>query len=113
MPKRTRSQRSGLRGEAFVAKIVSDAGFIWNGRQRDFGIDGDIEVVDREGEMTGASVLAQVKGTEVGFPGESDTGFRFICKEDQINYWLRCGQPVVLICVNLVRGEAWWKRLDT
>ncbi len=113
MPKRTRSQKTGFRAEAFVDKVVSDAGFIWNDRQRDFGIDGDIGVVDAEGKVTGESVLTQVKGTEVGFPGENDSGFRFICKEDQIDYWLQCGQPVVLICVNLVRQEGWWKRLDT
>jgi len=113
MPKRSTRQRAGFRAEAFVDKIVSDAGFIWNSRPRDFGIDGQIEAVDATGQVSGFAVLAQVKGTEVGFPGENDQGFRFYCEPGHIDYWLRCGQPVVLICVNLVRQEAWYKRIDT
>jgi Domain of unknown function (DUF4365) len=112
MPKRTSGQRAGFRAEAFVDKVVSDAGFIWNPRSRDFGIDGQIESVDRAGEVSGYAVLAQVKGTEARFPGEDDRGLRFTCEARHIDYWLRCAQPVVLICVNLVRQEAWWKRLD-
>src|SRR6185295_13160733 len=56
---------------------------------------------------------AQVKGTEVGFPGENAAGFRFSCDADRIDYWLRYGRPVVLICVDLRHQLAWWKRLDT
>ena len=103
MTKVTESQKSGFQAEAYVDKVVSDAGFIWNPRKRDFGIDGDIGIVDADGQVTGQSVLAQVKGTKIGFPGDSDAGFRFICGEKQIDHWLGCGQPVVLICVDLVR----------
>ena len=113
MPKLDVRQRAGLRAEAFVDKVVSDAGFIWNDRPRDFGVDGQIEAVDVTGQVSGFAVLAQVKGTEARFPGENDRGFSFYCDSDHIDYWLGCGQPVVLICVNLVRQEAWWKRLDT
>jgi hypothetical protein len=112
VPRRGRGQRAGFRAEAFVEKVVADAGLIWNGRHRDFGIDGQIELVDARGEVTGSSVLAQVKGTEVGFPGETDTSLRFYCQRDHIDYWLRTRQPVVLICVNLALQQAWWKRID-
>jgi hypothetical protein len=113
MPRRSRSQRAGFRAEAFVDKVVSDTGLIWNARHRDFGIDGQIEAVDVEGEVTGSFVLAQVKGTEVGFPGETADRFHFFCDARHIEYWQRCNHPVVLICVNLIRQEAWWKRVDT
>ena len=91
---------------------MSDAGHVWNTTARDFGIDGHIEFVDADKQVTGFSVAAQVKGTEVGFPGENPTGFRFTCDADRIDYWLRYGRPVVLICVNLPQQRAWWKRLD-
>jgi hypothetical protein len=52
-------------------------------------------------------------GGRRGFPGENATGFRFRCEADHIDYWLRRGRPVVLICVNLREQRAWWKRLDT
>ncbi|MFD8648111.1 DUF4365 domain-containing protein [Streptomyces mirabilis] len=97
MPQRSVQQRAGFRGEAFVDKAVSDAGHVWNDTKRDFAIDGQIEFVDADREVTGVAVLAQVKGTEVGFRGETATEFKFTCKADHIAYWLRLGRPVVLI----------------
>ncbi|MFC4034751.1 DUF4365 domain-containing protein [Streptomyces polygonati] len=64
-------------------------------------------------EVSGVAVLAQVKATEVGFTGETAAGFKFTCKADHIDYWLRLGRPVVLICVDLRVQQAWWKRVDT
>src|SRR2546423_8359731 len=113
MPRRSVQQRAGFRAEAFVDKFVSDAGHIWNTTHRDFGIDGHIEFVEADQQVTGFAVAAQVKGTEVGFPSENAERFRFPCDADRIDYWLRYGRPVVLICVNLPRQLAWWKRLDT
>jgi uncharacterized protein DUF4365 len=48
-----------------------------------------IEFVDADREVTGVAVVAQVKATEVGFPGETATGFKFFCKADHVAYWLR------------------------
>ncbi len=96
-------------------KAVSDAGHIWNDTRRDFGIDGHIEFVDAATQVSGFAVAAQVKGTAVGFAGENRNqgGFRFMCEADHIDYWMRYGRPVVLICVNVRDQRAWWKRLDT
>ncbi|MFD7713732.1 transposase, partial [Streptomyces sp. NPDC059786] len=113
MPQRSVQQRAGFRGEAFVDKAVSDAGHVWNDTKRDFAIDGQIEFVAADREVTGVAVLAQVKGTEVGFRGATETEFKFTCKADHIAYWLRLGRPVVLICVDLRVQQAWWKRVDT
>lgn len=113
MPRRSVQQRAGFRAEAFVDKAVSDAGHIWNNTQRDFGIDGHIEFVDTDRQVSGFAVAAQVKGTEAGFTGETATGFRFTCDGDRIDYWMRYGRPVVLICVDLRQQLAWWKRVDT
>lgn len=112
MPTLTPSQRAGYRGEAFVAKLVSDAGFIWNARDKDFGIDGQIELVDRAGGVTGAAVQVQVKATEAGFPRSKDGRLRFTCESSHIDYWLRCSEPVVIVCVDLRTQRAWWQRLD-
>ncbi len=113
MPKRSNQQRAGYRGEAFVSKAVFDAGHVWNDTKRDFAIDGQIEFVAADQEVTGVAVVAQVKATEVGFAGDNETGFKFTCKPDHIAYWLRLGRPVVLICVDLRVDQAWWKRVDT
>lgn len=113
MPRRSVQQRAGYRGEAFVDKAVSDAGHVWNDTRRDFAIDGQIEFVSADREVTGVTVVAQVKATEVGFPSETPTAFKFTCKADHIGYWCRLGRPVVLICVDLRLQQAWWKRVDT
>jgi hypothetical protein len=113
VPKRSPQQRTGFSAEAFVGKAVSDAGHVWNDTRRDFGIDGHIEFVDAATQVSGHAVAAQVKGTAVGFHGETQAGFRFTCEADHIDYWLRYGRPVVLICVNVRDQRSWWKRLDT
>jgi hypothetical protein len=59
VPRRGRGQRAGFWAGAFVEKVVPDAGLIWNGRHRDFGIDGQIEVVDAQGEVTRSTVPCQ------------------------------------------------------
>jgi hypothetical protein len=41
--------------EAFVDKAVSDAGYVSNTTARDFGIDGQIEFVDADKQVTGFS----------------------------------------------------------
>lgn len=112
MPKRTASQRSGDRAETFVAKIVVDAGHLWHPRQKDFGIDGEIEAVGADGQLSGPTVLVQVKGSEPGFAGEDATSLRYMTDEKHIEYWLRAGRPVVLVCVNLATGEAWLKSIN-
>lgn len=84
-------------------------GHVWNDTKRDFAIDGQIEFVDADREVTVVVVLAQVKGTEVGFLGGTETEFTFMCKADHIAYCLRLGCPVVLICVDLrVQQAACW-----
>src|SRR5260370_38794843 len=84
MPRRSGQQRAGFSAEAFVDKMVSDAGHIWNATVRDFGIDGQIEFVDDQGQVKAGAVAAQVKGTLVGFAGENQSGFRFTCETGKI-----------------------------
>ncbi|MFJ9712712.1 DUF4365 domain-containing protein [Streptomyces sp. NPDC101234] len=50
---------------------------MWNDTRRDFAIDGQIEFVEADREVTGVAVLAQVKGSEVGFRGATETEFKF------------------------------------
>ncbi len=113
MPTQSSNQRTGTQAEAFVAKAVADMGFLWHGRHLDFGIDGEIEIVDRDDKVTGALVLAQVKGTRGRFPGETADVFHISVRADHIEYWTASNVPVVIVCVNTTRQEAWWKRADT
>jgi hypothetical protein len=112
VPKRTQSQRTGGQGEAFVAKTVVDMGFLWHPRLNDFGVDGEIEIVDRSGEVTGGVVAVQVKSTADRFSGEGDDSIPYTLKADNAEYWQRSSLPVILVCVSIRRQQAWWKCLN-
>jgi len=113
VPKRTQNQKAGNQAEALVGKLVADMGFIWRGRhQEDFGTDGEIELVDRNGEVSGSVAFVQVKGTHDRFPGETDDSFAYTLNADHVAYWQRSNVPVLLVCVSISREQAWWKRLD-
>jgi hypothetical protein len=114
MAKRTKSQQIGDTGEYLVGKLVSEMGHIWRPNPADFGIDGQVEIVDRDSHATGKTVSVQIKttaGTRV--PGESEQAFSWTCSAKDLQYWLGASEPVLLVIVRLDQQRAWWKRLDT
>lgn len=114
MAKRTKAQQIGDTGEYLVGKIVSGMGHIWRPNPADYGIDGQIEVVDRGSHPTGRTVSVQIKTTAaVRMPGETDQEFTYTCSEKDLQYWLGASEPIVLVVVRLDQERAWWKRLDT
>jgi len=114
MAKRTRSQQIGATGEYLVGKLVSEIGHIWRPNTSDFGIDGQIEVVDRDSHPTGKTISVQVKTTSAArMPGETDEEFTFTCSAKDLEYWMGASEPVLLVVVRLNQERAWWKRLDT
>jgi hypothetical protein len=114
MTKRTRSQQIGATGEYLVGKLVSEMGHIWRPNTADFGIDGQIEVVDRDSRPTGKTISVQVKTTSaIKMAGETDKEFTYTCSAKDLEYWLGASEPVLLVVVRLDQQRAWWKRLDT
>jgi hypothetical protein len=114
MAKRTRSQQIGATGEFLVGKVVSEMGHIWRPNTADFGIDGQIEVVDRDGHPTGKTISVQIKTTSAArMPGETDEEFAYTCSAKDLEYWLGASEPVLLVVVRLNQERVWWKRLDT
>lgn len=114
MAKRTKPQQIGETGEHLVAKLVSELGHIWRPNTADYGIDGQIEVVDRNGDATGRTISVQVKTTaQERLPGEDDKQFTYTCAHKDLEYWLGIGQPMLLVRVRLDQERAWFKRLDT
>jgi len=114
MAKRTNSQQIGETGQHLVAKLVSEMGHIWRLNTADYGIDGQIEVVDRDSHATGRTISVQVKTTAAKrIPGEDDEHFPYTCSAKDLGYWLGASEPVLLVFVRLDLGRAWFKRLDT
>lgn len=106
-PKTRTIERQGI---ALIATWVTGMGYIWNETQVDVGIDGLIELVDpATEESTGRTILVQSKAT--GFPFVADGEITYVCREEDIRYWLHGNAPVILVRSHPSSGEAYWKSI--
>jgi hypothetical protein len=89
-------------------------GHIWRDKGVDYGIDGEIELIDG-GEVLNRVLWVQSKahGNGVRFSGETDRGFRYMCAQADLDYWLSGTAPVLLVCSRPDSGEAWFKHLPS
>ena len=113
-PKKTTPQgQIGERGVSIVRKLVTDMGFYWHDRRIDFGVDGVIELIEPESLVaTGMTIDVQIKTTRDRLPSESDDTFAITCDDQDLTYWLRSGQPMILVFVHLASETAWFKDLN-
>ncbi|MBB3042498.1 DUF4365 domain-containing protein [Nocardioides soli] len=104
----------GDAGIALIHRRVSQMKQVWHERTIDPGIDGTIELRDpATGEMSNQHIFVQSKASD-RFPGETDTKFHYICKERDVDYWMKAGHnPVILICSHPETGEAWWAHVQS
>lgn len=88
-------------------------GHLWHVRPRDFGIDGEIELVDSDSRVaSGHQVLVQSKGSDKPFPGETDAAFHFVVEAGHLEGWLQSRIPVILVCSHPSTQEAWFKPIS-
>lgn len=113
-PKKTTAQAQiGEQGVSIVRKLVTDMGFYWHDRRIDFGVDGVIELIDAETLVaTGMTVDVQIKTVRDRLPVEASDTFAFTCDQADIEYWLKSGQPMILVFVHLATERAWFKDLN-
>jgi hypothetical protein len=111
MPKTyTDAAQTGETAMATVHGLVAELGHVWHPRgQQDFGVDGEIELVDPvDRRALNKLLLAQVKGRSE-LRGETSESFYFVCEQGHIDYWLNADVPVLLLVVKRATKEAWWK----
>lgn len=76
----------------------------------DTGIDGEIELVDAaNNEVRNFRIGVQSKATEGIWRSETDQGFFYRAKPDDIAYWLGGNQPVLLVCSRPSKNEAYFR----
>jgi hypothetical protein len=114
VPKKiSRSQLIGNRGIALIDRRVGEMGCIWHGRTTDAGIDGQIELRDDStGEMLGRLVLVQSKASDDPFAGEDDSGFHYVVRAADLEYWLAANAPVIVVCSHPQTQQAWFKSVQ-
>jgi hypothetical protein len=108
----TDNQVLGELGETAVKKIVLETGFLYEQRGRlEAGTDGLIELRDRSsGAPLGKLLGVQVKATESGsYVRETDNGFEYLLKPDDLAYWRRYNVPVIIVLWRQSDGSAYWQ----
>ncbi|MFI9412856.1 DUF4365 domain-containing protein [Nocardia gamkensis] len=105
----------GDSGVALIHQMVNKMGFVWHERTGtlDAGIDGEIELRDPStGEVANRVIFVQSKASDRPFPGETERGFHYLCKQADVDYWMSADNPVVLVCSHPQTGEAWWMHIQ-
>lgn len=104
-----RSAQIGDAGIALIHSMVNAMGYVWHERKTDAGIDGEVELRNpTTGEVVNRLLMVQSKASNNPFPGENDQRFHFVCRADDVDYWMSADVPVLLVCSHPERGDAWW-----
>lgn len=108
----TPNQLIGERGEAAVRLRFLDMGFQFDSRSRlETGIDGIAEVMD-DGKPLARLIAVQVKTTDAGkYTAESETGFSYLLKSEDLAYWRPSNLPVILVLHRLSDNTFFWKEV--
>jgi hypothetical protein len=105
---------TGESGVHLIAQVVDAMGHLWHPTVGpDSGIDGQIELRDpATREVTNFRIGVQSKATRHGWPCETETGFHYVAKPDDLAYWFSSNQPVLLICSRPQTGEVYWRSVQ-
>ncbi|MES9995937.1 DUF4365 domain-containing protein [Desulfovibrio aminophilus] len=76
----------------------------------DFGIDAQVEIVDRN-QPTGKLIALQIKSGVSYFRNKSDKGFSFIIADTHLKYWLNHSLPVLIILYNPENETLYWENV--
>lgn len=110
----TESARIERLGIALCESQVVKMGHIWRDKGVDYGVDGEIELI-HDGRVLNQVLWVQskAKGDNYRFAGETETGFRYLCDPDDLDYWLSGTAPVLLVCSHPESDLAWFKHLPS
>jgi len=107
------SDQIGEEGQRFVALAVTRLGQIWHDRRVDFGVDGEIELVNPVGRAaSNVHVMVQSKATAGRFPSETESSFHFLLKSSDVAYWRGGSNKVIIVCSRPTDGDIWWAPID-
>jgi len=99
-PKVNKKNFTSDSGVNFVATVINDElGWIFrkNNNETDYGIDGFIDIVTEEGEVTGQSFAVQIKSGPSFFMHKSSNGFVYYGESKHLNYYRNQQLPLLLI----------------
>jgi hypothetical protein len=98
----------GQRGIHLIGDIVGEMGSRWDTTQStEVGLDGYIELFDPHTHQPKNVQIAVQSKTVVRFDGTDDE-IRYTCRRADIDYWLSCAMPVILIVSRPATREVFW-----
>jgi len=104
---------TGQKGINLIEKIALSMGCLWHPTNLEAGIDGLIEIRDpASGVVSNCILQVQSKATTKPFDAESDSGFSYYCREEDLNFWLGGNTPVILVCSRPDSEEAYWAHVQ-
>lgn len=110
----TDNQLIGELGEAATRAQFLRMGFQFDVRSRlEAGIDAIAEVM-LDGQPTAKMIAVQVKSTRAGkYTSETDNGFTYLLKLDDLNYWRGSNLPVIIVLYRQSDDSFYWKDVGT
>lgn len=99
----------GQKGINLIEQIVLEMGFVWTQTRIEAGTDGIIELRDDSTkEATNFIINVQSKASETQYVAKNRNTFSYICKKEDLEYWLKGNCPVILVCSNVKEKKAYW-----
>lgn len=95
-----------------VSKIVAvNYGWIFRRthNEHDFGIDGYLDVVTDDGDVTGQQIAVQIKYGDSYLSDENPLGFTFRGENKHLNYYRNHPMPVIIIIGSPDRMNCYWE----
>jgi hypothetical protein len=109
MPARRYDSTDHVGVNAVERVVTAEFKWIWRPQNvADFGVDGQIEVVDDDGRPTGQLFGVQVKSGPSYFHRSQDA-VAFYVDDEHLKYWDQHILPVILVLHNPQDGETLWQ----
>jgi hypothetical protein len=110
-----KNKNTGEKGVNAVSNIVNDD-FQWifrrNSNEYDFGIDGYVDVISKDGAVTGQCFAVQIKSGQSFFKQKTSHGFVYYGDQKHLNYYLNISTPVLLIIYDDVENNTYWQHFN-
>jgi hypothetical protein len=110
-PKQIRANKIGRKGVAILNNLIEvemDWNFRINHLEDDFGIDAYIDIVTKDGGLTGKSIAMQIKSGVSYFKHKTNYGWKFYGEFKHLNYYLNHDIPVILVLIDIVLKKTYW-----
>jgi Domain of unknown function (DUF4365) len=104
----TRQTLIGEGGIAIIARRVNEMGYLYHDRRVDHGIDGEIELVDPNGDALNLVVMVQSKASTRPGAFETTDSFQWTADPADLDYWLSGNAPVIVVLSRPADDLAWW-----